>query len=280
MKVLPFKIPKPKDDVLIYQEDIGENFYNQLHQHEEIQLSIIIEGEGTLIVGNTVNSYKKGDVLVIGSHLPHVFKSDNSKIKISSMLTLFFTKPAFGTRFFELNELNTLRPFFKRAAQGFKISRRTTKIESLFQSLSSANKLERFITLLNIMKIVSRKQYESLSSFVYDKNYNLADGKKLQVIYDYTMTNFKKDISLDSIADIANMTKSAFCKYFKKRTNKTYFSFLNELRIAHACKLLNEDVDMSISEIAFTSGYHNIANFNRQFKAIKQTTPSEFRKLL
>lgn len=279
MKVLPFKIPKPKDDVLIYQEDIGESFYNQLHQHEEIQLSIIIEGEGTLIVGNTVNSYKKGDVLVIGSHLPHVFKSDNSKIKTSSMLTLFFTKTAFGTRFFDLNELNTLRPFFKRSAQGFKISRRTTKIESLFQSLSSANKLERFITLLNIMKIVSRKQYESLSSFVYDKNYNLADGKKLQVIYDYTMTNFKKDVSLNSVSDIANMTKSAFCKYFKKRTNKTYFEFLNELRIAHACKLLNEDVDMSISEIAFASGYHNIANFNRQFKVIKQTTPSAFRKL-
>lgn len=278
MKVLPFKIPKPKDDVLIYQEDIGESFYNQLHQHEEIQLSIILQGEGTLIVGNTVNSYKKGDVLVIGSHLPHVFKSDNSKIKTSSMLTLFFTKTSFGNLFFELNELNELRPFFKRASQGFKISRHTTIIESHFKSLSTANKLERFVTLLKIMSIVSRKQYQSLSSFVYDKNYNLADGKKLQAIYDYTITHFKKDISLDAIANVTNMTKSAFCKYFKKRTNKTYFEFLNELRIANACKLLREDLDSSIADIAFESGYNNISNFNRQFRFIKKITPTNYKK--
>ena len=92
MKVFPFKISKPKDVVLIYQEDVGKNFYNKLHQHEEIQLSYILKGQGTLIVGNTINTYKQGDTIVIGGNLPHVFKSDTSTGKTSKMFSLFFTK--------------------------------------------------------------------------------------------------------------------------------------------------------------------------------------------
>ena len=233
-----------------------------------------------MIVGNTINRFEKGDVIVIGSHIPHVFKSDYNPTKKSVMLSLFFTQQSFGDAFFELNELRELKPFFKKSNHGFKILGPTKNIQNLFLELKIAKKLDRFILLLSIMRIVSKKRSKRLSSFIYDKTYNHGDGKRLQNIYDYTMTHFKEDIDLEKISRITNMTKSAFCKYFKKRTNKTYFEFLNELRIAHACKLLNEDVDMSISEIAFASGYGNLANFNRQFKAKKKITPTAFRKLL
>ena len=89
MKVLPFKIPKPEQHVIVFQEDLDVAFYDKLHQHEEIQISLILEGEGTLIVGDTVNYYSKGDVLVIGSNVPHVFKSDTNASPRSHMLTLF-----------------------------------------------------------------------------------------------------------------------------------------------------------------------------------------------
>ena len=108
MKVLPFKIPKLEHDALIYQEDKEVVFYDKFHQHEEIQVSYIAAGEGTLIVGDTINYYKKGDVLAIGSNLPHVFKSDVANHKTSEMLTLFFTKTGFGEHFFELEELSLL----------------------------------------------------------------------------------------------------------------------------------------------------------------------------
>jgi AraC-like DNA-binding protein len=93
------------------------------------------------------------------------------------------------------------------------------------------------------------------------------------------MTYFNTDISLETISEVANMTKNAFCKYFKKRTNKTYFRFLNELRIEHACKLLIDDNDMAIADIAYKSGFKNLSNFNRQFKFIKGINPNKFRKL-
>ena len=92
------------------------------------------------------------------------------------------------------------------------------------------------------------------------------------------MNNFHNAISLNEIANVANMTPQSFCKYFKQRTNKTYFSFLNELRIEHACKLMLANNDFSISEISIKSGFNNISNFNRKFKLQKKTSPLQFRK--
>ncbi len=279
MKVLPFKIPKPEGVALVFQEDLDTFFYDKLHQHEEIQISLILEGEGTLIVGDKINYYKKGDVLVFGSYVPHVFKSDVNTGESSHMLSLFFTKTSFGKHFFELEELRELRLFFKRANHGFKISSLKKIIANLFLKLNDATELERFIILMELLKIASKASHKSLSSYVNERKYNDIEGKRMRNVFEYTMTNFDKEISLDNIAGVATMTKNAFCKYFKKRTNKTYFRFLNELRIEHACKLLVTQKDMSISEISEHSGFNNISNFNRQFKAIKQLSPSGFKKL-
>ncbi len=278
MKVLPFKIPKPEGVALVFQEDIDTYFYGKLHQHEEIQLSIILEGEGTLIVGDKINYYKKGDVLVIGSHVPHVFKSEENTSETSHMLSLFFTKTSFGEHFFDMEELRELRLFFKKASHGFKITSSKKVMTNLFLKLNDATKFERFIILMELLKIASKANYKSLSSYVYERKYNDIEGKRMRNVFEYTMTHFEKDISLEDIAEIATMTKNAFCKYFKKRTNKTYFRFLIELRIEQACKLLVTQKDMSVSEISELCGFKNISNFNRQFKAVKLVSPTGFKK--
>jgi len=242
MKVYPFKIPKPLHDSLVYQVDYGDVFYNKLHQHEDIQLSFIVEGEGTLVVGDSIHQFKKNDIIVIGSNLPHVFKSQLNKGKKSHMLTLFFDKNSFGNDFFELEELRELSAFFKRAEHGFKITSSKKTMMLLFMQLEKATKLSRFLILLELLK------------------------------------HFEHDISLETISGIANMTKNAFCKYFKKRTNKTYVRFLNELRIEHASKLLMDKKEASIADIAYECGFRNISNFNRQFKMIKVMPPNNFKK--
>lgn len=278
MKVLPFKIPKPEKDALIFQIDKTEAFYDKLHQHEEIQLSFIVAGEGTLIVGDTVNYYSAEDILVIGSNIPHIFKSDTKASETSHMLSLFFTKESFGETFFELEELKGLQKFFKRTIHGFKITSKQKQIETLFLALERASKLDRFILLLQLLKSISKANYKSLSSFIYDKKYSDNEGFRMRNVFEYTMNNFEKEITLSTISDVAHMTKNAFCKYFKKRTNKTYFQFLNELRIEHACKLLLAENGYSTAEIAELSGYNNISNFNRQFKTVKGKSPSQFKR--
>ncbi len=279
MKVLPFQIPKPENNALVYQEDKELVFYDKFHQHEEIQVSFIAEGEGTLVVGDTINYYKKGDVLAIGSNLPHVFKSDSSLNKTSEMLTLFFSKDAFGTSFFELEELRELKSFFKKVDYGFKVSTKSKTLESLFLQLAESSKLQRFIILLEVLKTLSKSRTQPLSSFIYDKKYTDSEGKRMREVLDFTMQNYHQQISLNDVAQVSAMTKNAFCKYFKKRTNKSYFTFLNELRVENACKLLLSEEGLSIAEIAETSGFNNMSNFNRQFKAIRQMSPSEFRKV-
>ncbi len=277
MKVLPFQIPKPTEDSLIYQEDYEYIFYDKFHEHEEIQLSYIIQGEGTLIVGDAVSIYKQGDVLAIDGHLPHVFKSDPNAEKKSLMLTLFFTKESFGENFFDLEELSEVRLFFKKIANGFRITSHLQALQGAFLSLKESSKLERFVILLSILKLMSKAKKQPLSSFIYKKNFTVNEGKRMQDVMSYTMDHFHQSISLDRISEVASMTKNAFCKYFKKRTNKTYLQFLTELRIEHACKLLLQQPEGSIALISEECGFGNVSNFNRQFKFLKKMNPSEYR---
>lgn len=276
MKVFPFKIPKPENSALIYQEDIELVFYDQLHQHDEIQISFIEKGNGTLVIGDSVYSYNDGNIFIIGSNLPHAFKSDKSSNEISIMLTLFFTKHSFGEHFFDLNELREIELFFKKAKQGVFVETNLEEIKQHFIQLKKATKLERFILLLKILKLIATAKTAVLTNFVNPKKYSDNEGKRLRTIFEYTIENSHQKITLEEIADIANMTKNAFCKYFKKRTNKTYFNFLTEVRIENACKYLKDKEEYSIADIAFKTGFNNISNFNRQFKVIKKTTPSSF----
>lgn len=277
MKVYPFKIPKPENVNLVYQEDVEFVFYDKLHQHDEIQISYIKKGEGTLLVADNFTNYSDGDIFVIGSNIPHAFKSDKKQKENSVMLSLFFTKDAFGDIFFDQNDFSELHKLFTKINYGLQVHHNKARIKTKFNALKSASKLERFIILLEILKILSKSKTSSLSNFSYQKNYSDIDGKRLRNVFDYTLENVGEQIALEDIASVANMTKNAFCKYFKKRTNKTYINFLNELRIENTCKLLLENNDLTIPQIAYSCGFQNISNFNRTFKKLKQKTPLQFK---
>ncbi|CAM1346155.1 AraC family transcriptional regulator [Tenacibaculum crassostreae] len=278
MKVLPFKIPKTQNIGLIYQEDKEQFFYDKFHQHEEIQLCAILEGEGTLVVGDTINKYESGDVLVIGSNLPHVFKSDITSIKESFMISLFFTNDSFGKDFFALDDFIELNPFFEKSIVGIKLVENQEEVIKLFLELQEATSFDRFLGLLKILKIIVHSNIKELANYVYPKRYTDNEGKRMRNVMDFTMNNFHKNIGLENIAEKANMTPNAFCRYFKQRTNKTYFTFLNELRIENACKLLLSENTVAISEIAYQCGFNNLSNFNRKFKEVKVLSPSAYRK--
>lgn len=279
MKVYPFKIPKPNNNALIYQEDIEIVFYDKLHQHDEIQISYIEKGNGTLLVGNSFTNYYTGNVFVIGSNVPHAFKSDTSKNETSKMLTLFFTKESFGTSFFKLEEFEEIESFFVNSLHGFQVTSQLTEIKEIFNKLKKATKLERFIILIALLKLLSESDINLLSNYTYAKKLSDSEGKRMRKVFDYTLKNANQKISLDEIASVANMTKNAFCKFFKKRTNKTYINYLTELRIENACKILKSNKDMAIVDVAFKAGFYNISNFNRRFKELKKMTPLIFRNL-
>ena len=279
MKIFPFKIPKPIDEHLLVQIDKEPIFYNRLHQHEEIQISHIINGTGKLLVGDSIHQFSEGDIYVIGSNLPHIFKSIPAK-KDAHMVTVFFTDTTFGVDFFKLPYFKDLHPFFLRASSGFKVISNQKNISEHIQKLTSQLNLERFVSFLNLLAQLSKVETEPLSKFIDSKNLSINEGERLQEIFDFVFKNFQQPISLVEMSKMAYMTPNAFCRFFKQRTNKTFFQFLIELRVEHACQLLSSNKELNINLVSDQSGFNSISNFNKKFKKIKGITPTQYRQSL
>ena len=278
MKVLPFKIPKSSNHALIFQEDLEPIFYDKLHQHAEIQMSYILSGSGTLLVGDTVSRFKPGDVLVFGENLPHVFRSDANHQGLCHMLTLFFNREGFGHDFFATEELKELDLFFKQASSGFRIADVDARFKREFIRLRSLANLERFMSFIKLLYEIHNTSKELLSNFTNKTNYTDTEGQRMSNVFDYCLSHFKERITLDEIAEIAVMSPTAFCRFFKERTNKTFNQFLLELRIEHACQLLRTpDNQEAISSIAYTCGFNSVSNFNRYFKKQKGVSPRTYK---
>lgn len=278
MKVLPFKIPKPENVTLYVQHYKGESFYEKLHQHKEIQISVILEGEGTYIIGDCVGDFKPNDIFVLGKNLPHIFKRDIVFENDAEMVSLFFSKNSYGEDFFNLPEFEHFQHFFNDAVLGYKVLSNIDELSFLLSKIDTLSKYKQFTSFLDILNLISSADKRKLSSLINLKKYAGDEGKRMSDIFQYTMDNFHKEVTLHDVSDIANMTPNAFCRYFKQRTTKTFVNFLIDIRIGNACKLLAKKNDLSITEISYQSGFNNLANFNRKFKTLKGITPSDYRK--
>jgi AraC-like DNA-binding protein len=276
MKVYPFKIPKPLSENLFVQVDQGYLFYDKLHQHEEIQIALIVKGEGKILVADTVHSYQPGNIFVIGGNCPHLFQSMEIKKDSSFMISIFFTKQSFGDDFFDIVQLEQIRGFFEKSDAGFKLIKRRRSVEKIMLQMPQSDKISKFLLFFKLLKKLCNSDSEILSNYVYPKTISSNDGHRIQSIFDYTMSHFQDDITLDKIASLACMTPNAFCHFFKQRTNKTFFQFLIELRVAHACQLIIKDHDLTMADISSKSGFKSISNFNRKFKQLKGSTPSQY----
>jgi len=283
MKVIPFTIPVPKDKSIIIQEDRLPYFYNHLHRHHEIQITWIQQGEGTLLVGESMHHFQPGDVFVIGANQPHIFKSDASYFekrnkKISQSVTIFFNENGDLEPLLKLPELKLIRKWLEQFPAGCKLPQASqTTIIKLIQSVGSSKgslQIARFIELLQAF--ASNKGLSALSTLSQPLQFNESEGARLNTIYQYTLEHFSESISLNEVAAKAHLTVPAFCRYFKKRTRKTYVGFLNEIRISEACKLLQQEPESMVS-IAFATGFSHISSFNRTFKQIMGISPREFK---
>ena len=257
---------------LIVQVDEAPTFYSQLHQHVELQLSLVEKGQGKLIVGDSVHPYGQGDIFVIGSNSPHLFQNETSSEGVK-MISLFFTRDSFGSGFFDLEDIEELQQFFEQSIEGFRLVGIQDEVGQMLRAFPQLDKLNRFIQLLHLLKVLIASGKAPLTHFVYQKKISNRDGQRMQLVIDYVIHNFQKEISLETISEKAFMSPNAFCKYFKSRTNKTFYQYLVALRIQHACQLL-EDTDLPIAEVAEQSGFNSISNFNRKFKSLMGKSPT------
>ncbi|TKC08954.1 AraC family transcriptional regulator [Pedobacter frigoris] len=284
MNVLQFTIPVPANKNIILQEERGPFFYPHLHRHTEMQLTWIEKGEGTLVVSNQMYPFSSGDIFCIGANQPHVFKSSPGYFKEPfeqdiKALTIFFNPSGDLKGLFGLTELSVIQTLFSKYSTGFGIPESAKKevvsrLKLLFKS-EGAPLLVGFIELM--IHITQIKNLKLLSANGDLGLVSENEGVKISQIYHYIMTNYNKEITLEEISKKANMTPPAFCRYFKKRTLRTFISFLNEVRVNEACQqLVKEGSESSKSLIAYNCGFNNVTHFNRVFRAMMGKSPSEY----
>lgn len=282
MKVIQFTVPKTSDNSVTVQEDRLPWFYNYLHRHKEIQIALIIKGEGTLVVGNYMQRFKAGDVYIIGSEQPHIFKSDSNyfikKKNNTHSLSIFFNKEESFGNILSLPEMQEIIHFLEKTVWGLKApEHEKNNLAKEIISLKDSRKallLSAFIRLLHNM--AHTKKWKMLSTTCPAFNISDFEGLRMNDIYQYTILHYSEKISLRQIADVAHLTVPAFCRYFKKRTNKTYNNFLNEIRISEACNKISKEEYKSLSSIAYQTGFDNMTTFNRVFKKINGMSPRQF----
>lgn len=260
------------------------HFTNPLQFHPDIEILLVIKGTGTRFVGDSVEHFGPGDLVMIGQNVPHVWYSDEEDAKENGNLDteiifVLFKKEIFGEHFWSLPESQSILRLINRSQRGIKVTGKSfEEISLLMKSICKAVGLNRITILLSILEIIALgKEYHFLTSPIVNHTINESDSNRLNKVYKYVSNNYQNEITLENVASIANLSTQAFCRYFKKRANKTFVKFLNEIRIAHARRLLIEE-DLPISNICYTCGYSNVSYFIKQFKKIAGMTPLSYKK--
>ncbi|MCX8490403.1 MAG: AraC family transcriptional regulator [Cyclobacteriaceae bacterium] len=282
MKVVPFNVPHISQEAFRSQVDLLKHFYDELHAHPEIQIMLIRQSEGTLIAGDYVGRFEAGDLFVIGGNLPHVFRNDEiyynsgKRVKAHS-ISLYFNQNYLGEHFWQLDEMRPVRNFVEKAGRGLKIYGRTKEgVEKEILKISKLKGIEKIICFFEILKLLTcSKELKQLSVSHYREGYSESEGKRMNNILQFTFQESHRKIYIDEVAEIANLSSEAFCRYFKTRTGKTYTNFLNEVRVSNACKLLINK-DLIVQDVCYQVGFINLSNFNRVFKRITGKTPSNY----
>lgn len=254
------------------------------HYHPEYELVLVVKSTGQRIIGDNIENFVAGDLALIGPNLPHVYNNDSQYFEgredlNAEAIVIHFTEESLGKGFFELPEMTLIKQLFRKSQCGLKIEGKTSKeIAAKMHNMLTSSGSARIIELLSILEILSlSSEYRLLSSPGFTLKNNSSGAERITKVHEYILRNFKKDISLEEVAGIANMAPNSFCRLFKSCTRKTFSTFLNEIRIGYACKLISEG-NQNVAEICYSSGYNNLSNFNRQFKKITQKSPLIYKK--
>ncbi len=283
MKPHLLKVPTLPVQSFSVRRDTLPNINNRWHYHPELELIHFQKGEGTQFVGDSINRFKDGDVVLIGSRLPHYWRFDEQYTSnpgaASDIRVAHFTDTFWGREFLNLPEAANVRGLFEKAKRGIAVlGKARISIAGVLKEMTEAEGMKRISLLLDALEILSKNgEYFLLSSIGFRADYAEEENERINKIYEFSLQNFKRKIDLKEVADVAAISPNSFCRYFKSRTRKTYSTFMLEIKVGHACKLLIED-KLPIQQIVTESGFHTISGFYRYFKTITGRSPLQYQK--
>jgi len=282
MKPVFTRLTSETNDLISIKRYQLPHFYKRWFYHEEPEIIYVVQSEGKSIIGDSIGRFSPGDLLILGANLPHFLLNDPKYFKTKSReaeaYVIHINRGFMQNGFMEFDELKPIRALLTRAKRGLYIRDRDFSFLPKLIKIFRFSGLERIQAFLGLMKqIIEHDDIMVITGDGY-KNINLTESnKRIVSVYKFITSSFDQKITLTDMAEKACMTPPAFCAYFKRTTGKTPFEFLNDTRIAYACKLLAGDA-LNISQVALECGFLNLSYFNRQFRNKMGLTPRAYKK--
>ncbi len=277
------KVPVNKELSFDLRHEQVPYFTNLWHFHPEIEINFIIAGTGTRFIGQSVEQFNDGEIVLLGSNLPHYWRNSNAYYEggnenEAEAIILRFSPQFLGTTFFSLPELSKIGVLFEKAGQGLKLTGALREeVAARLVQLTALDDFQKLMSILHLLQLIAvSNEVETISPTFISHKQIARQNERLGNVIEYLMRNFTLEVSLEKIAEIANMNAAAFCRYFKGQTGQTVMKFVTSLRINYACELLRNGSE-SISQICYEVGFENVSHFIQAFKKYRKQTPLEYR---
>jgi AraC-like DNA-binding protein/quercetin dioxygenase-like cupin family protein len=280
MKIMYEQIDFPGRSAVKVKWQVKPHFTYPWHFHNEYELLYIIDGFGTSFVADNIEHFESGDLVLLGSNLPHFWRSDElySKEKLNvKYIVVQFPEDFFRDQINHYPEFQRIGDLLKRSSRGIRFFPEFVKtISHKITELIRTEDLERILALLHLLQTLAKtSEYRLLAGELYQEMPQDLNSDRLTRILHYINTNYQRKIELDKVAEIASLHPSAFCRFFREKTGKTFSEYVTDMRISYACKLIIERKIM-VSQVCFESGFNNLSNFNRLFKKQTGFSPTEY----
>jgi len=259
----------------------GPSYGARWHFHPEVQLTLVLKSSGYRIVGDNISPLVPGDLVLVGANLPHVWHQDESgdgATDAVDAIVIRFREDFLGEHFLQSPELETVRHLLQRGARGLHVTGPTrAAAATLMRELAGERGLGRLLKLLALVHLLAAsKHLRPIASANFSPALRDSDTPRMQRVMHFIHNHLGEVIERDAVARCAALSAGAFSRFFKTRTGKTLPQYVNELRVGNACVRLR-DADAKVADIALECGFENLANFNRQFRAITGLSPREYR---
>lgn len=276
------RVPKKASESFFVGHYKKQWFERTWHYHPEHELILITQGHGTRVIGNIQQPFKEGDLVLIGGNIPHAWFShpsffDPGHTGYCESVYIQFNRTIFGNYFSNLPEMKPINILFNRARMGLQIQvELKAKIAMEIHNLIEKKGLVRLLSLIEVLDMFRRSAYQTILTEESPSNIFIARSNRLKRVHEFVMKNYTTDIKVNDVASLVEMNVSAFCRYFKKMTQRTFTEYLKEIRIDFAQQLLI-NTNLTSSQIGFECGFNSIAYFNQCFKIISKMSPLEYR---
>ena len=275
------KLPyEPGSSLCVLNRRLDEAIPFQWHHHPEYELTLTLNSRGQRFIGDHVGEYDHGDLVLVGPNLPHTWASRSRLQKAEPHIALvIWFHPDWVQQITQcFVEFERLEQFLSRAGRGLHFSKTTAHtLRESFEALFETSAQERVFALLRLLEHLSKdSDAQPLASTAVSRDHAGESRERISRVLALIHGSYSENLPLEELADEAALSISGVHRLFQKHVRTTISAYIMQLRTGDACARLS-GTDQPINSIAHDVGYHSLANFNRQFKALKAMTPREYR---